>query len=146
MQAKPSYRFARNRHAPDPLGPTAWFSRVHPLAEVAWDQCHGLGHPVLASIACGACWERAVRDDERFAADCGLPREQTPDPSYVDRIAVDRACSGDRSVRLTRHELWAAVAELHFKGMSSGRIAARLNRDGTTVRRILAGLAAGAAA
>jgi hypothetical protein len=61
-------------------------SSSHPLAEVAARRCraHG-GRPGcgIGHVACGRCWERAIRDDERFALECGLPREQRPDPAYI---------------------------------------------------------------
>jgi hypothetical protein len=141
MQVKHSYRFAPGRPLPNPLSPVTWFARPHPLAELAQERCAGSGHPLLRLGACGACWEQVVRDDERFVVECGLPRELTVDPSDVDEVAVNRACTGE-AVRLTRYEVWAAVDGLRDRGLSTGQIAARLGRDDTVVRRILAGLAA----
>jgi hypothetical protein len=129
--------------------PSSWFGPRHLLASVAAQRCLSAGHRFAGRrgvVACGACWERAIRDDERFASECGLPDLVGPDPGDVDEIAVERACSGDRSVSLTRHEVWAAVARLQRQGLDLGQIATRLHREATVVRRILAGLAAGAAA
>lgn len=91
------------------------------------------------------CWEQTVRDDERFAVECDLPREIRVDPLDVDEVAVERACAGE-PVTLSRFEVWAAVALLREQGLNAGQIAGRLRRDIAVVRRILAGLAAGVAA
>jgi hypothetical protein len=131
------------------VSPSLWFVPSHPLARVAAARCRAAGHEAAGRrgvVACGACWERAIRDDERFVVECDLPREVTVDPLYVDEVAVERACAGDVSVTLSRYEVWAAVARLQAQGLNVGEIAARLRRDKTVVRRILAGLAAGVAA
>ena len=141
MQAKRSYRFASGQSERDPFSPATWFARSHPLAAVALERCVDAGHRAARPGACGACWEHVIRDDERFVVECGLPRELTVDPGYVDEIAVERACMGD-PVTLTRSEVWAAVERLRGRGLCGGQIARRLHRDGIVVRRILAALAA----
>lgn len=78
----------------------------HPVAEVAARHC--VEHKQspqsrVGGVACGACWERAIRDDERAAVEFGVPREFEPDPSYVDEVAVERALQGE-AVALTRVE------------------------------------------
>jgi hypothetical protein len=89
-------------------------------------------------VACGACWERAIRDDERVVVECGLPREITPDPSYVDQIAVDLACRGER-VSLTRREFRVAVARLHGRRLPVTAIARRLSTSHQAVLEALPG-------
>jgi hypothetical protein len=73
-------------------------------------------------VACGECWERAIRDDERAVVWFGLPREIKPDPNYVDEIAVEQAIAGRRP-RLVPAEEAAAVAVLARRGWSDTRIA-----------------------
>ena len=111
-------------------------SPSHPVAEVARRRCRGL-HPVRASrvaVACGQCWERAIRDDERAVVLFGLPREIAPDPDYVDEIAVELAVAGRRP-RLVAAEEAAAVAVLAGRGWSDSRIAEWL---GMRVTRVVA--------
>jgi malonate-semialdehyde dehydrogenase (acetylating)/methylmalonate-semialdehyde dehydrogenase len=88
----------------------------HPLAEVAGRHCHDHVANLIGGVACGACWERAIRDDERVVVECDLPREVTPDPEYVDEIAVDLACRGER-LTLTPAEIHVAVLRLHDRRM-----------------------------
>src|SRR5262249_46507051 len=99
----------------------------HPLAEVAAQHCRTAAHAAgrLGMVACGVCWELAVRDDERFAVECGLPREIVADPSYVDQVAVHRACAG-RRVGLTAAERAEAVRRVYAQGLTRGQVAARL--------------------
>jgi ParB family chromosome partitioning protein len=51
---------------------TGWhFGKTHPLAPVAADLCAEAGHAPKRRIgggACGACWEQAIRSDERGRA------------------------------------------------------------------------------
>jgi hypothetical protein len=49
----------------------------------------------IGGVACGACWERAIRDDEQVAVEFGLPRDTGANPAYVDEIAVEFACRGE---------------------------------------------------
>ncbi|MHA6623903.1 hypothetical protein ACU61A_00705 [Pseudonocardia sichuanensis] len=95
----------------------------HPVAEPARRRCREL-HPRTAAavaVACGECWERAIRDDERAVVLFGLPREIEPDPEYVDEVAVERAVAGHRP-RLTPVEQSRAVAVLLRRGWSDSRI------------------------
>jgi hypothetical protein len=105
-------------------------SGAHPLAGVArwWCERHlGSARRVLGvgEVACGACWERAIRDDELFAVAFGLPREVEADHSHVDGIAVSLACEG-RHVSLTPVERAEAVRRLAAAGLSPNAIARRL--------------------
>lgn len=108
----------------------------HPLARVAADRCkaeHGLVSNGVGGVACGRCWERAIRDDERVVVTFGLPRELTPDPSYVDPIAVELACGGE-PVRLTRAERRAAAERLTAAGLPLTQVARRLSPRDTAPR------------
>lgn len=87
-------------------------------------------------MACGACWERVIRDDERCAVLYGLPRAIEVDPAYVDEIAVERACAGERQ-RLTPSERAAAVRLLADRGYKAPRIARRLRLETAQVRALL---------
>jgi hypothetical protein len=102
------------------------FGPGHPLAPVAARHCRGhVGRPMVGLVACGACWHRATVDDERVVIECGLPREFTPDPDYVDDVAVCQACAGER-VPLTRAERVEAVRRLYAAGLGREQVAARL--------------------
>jgi hypothetical protein len=112
---------------------------AHPLADVAAQHCdHAV--PRLGSVACGACWELAIRDDERVAVLYDLPRELAPDPTHVDEVAVELACRGER-VDLTPVERAEAARRLAGKGLSTWQIAKRLH-----TRRITRGPLTGAPA
>src|SRR5512142_1769167 len=88
-----------------------FFGPTHTLAVVAAQHCRAHTAPLVGRVACGPCWELAIRDDERFAVEHDLPREIEPDPAYVDEIAVELACHGER-VELTPVEFRAAVERL----------------------------------
>lgn len=123
---------------PLPGGYHAHLAPGHPLAKVARRQCsahHAQGGRV-GDVACGACWERAIRDDERIAVLFGLPRVLDVDPDYVDVVAVERACAGQRQA-LTPAERAAAVGRLAQRGYSATRIARRLRMSGGRVRALL---------
>jgi len=104
--------------APTPDEPRVGrWSWGHPLAEVAARHCQSHATPLpllIGGTACGACWERSIRDDEEFRLAVGLPRELDTDPSYVDWVAVEQAVNG-REVPLTkveRHEVRRRLGEL----------------------------------
>jgi hypothetical protein len=102
------------------------FGPFHPLAEVAARHCRP--HPIarrIGGVACGECWELAIRDDERVVVEYDLPRQLTADPSYVDDIAVELACAGE-SVPLTRPERRAAEVLMRARGWPLARIADHL--------------------
>jgi hypothetical protein len=94
----------------------------------------------IGGVACGACWERAIRDDERVAAEFGLSPDPSPDPMYVDEIAVELVCRGEQH-GLTPVERVEVVRRLDAAGLSPGAIAARLSTSFEAVRTILDGLA-----
>lgn len=137
MHANRRYPHASGRvQGRDPHTVARHFGLRHPLARVARERCRSLGHGRGWREACGRCWEQVVRDDERIVVECDLPRTLVPDPHYVDVVAVDRACAGQR-VRLTPAELAAAIARLHADGLCCSRIALRLRRSHTLVRDVL---------
>lgn len=83
------------------------------------------GAALVGGVACGACWERAIRDDERIVVEYELPRDLRRDRALVDEIAVERACLGER-LPLTRAERLAAAARLSRNGWTPRAIAGRL--------------------
>jgi hypothetical protein len=102
------------------------FGPSHPLAEVAERQCDAPTGHLIGGIACAACWERAIRDDERVVVEHGLSREMEPDPTFVDYIAVELACRGER-VQLTAVEFHTAVWRLAGRRLTAVDIARRLH-------------------
>ena len=118
----------------------AYLGELHPLALVAKHHCrsdhpqttHRLGH-----VACGRCWERAIRADERVVVELGLSAEPVADPDLVDEVAVERACAGD-PVRLTPAERRTAVARLLECGLTPSQSAARLGMSGSTMSAVVA--------
>lgn len=133
------HRFAPSDDAPLPGGRESHFGLGHPLADVARSRClplHGLSCRRVGHVACGACWERVIRDDERCAVLYGLPRAIEVDPEYVDEIAVERACAGERQ-RLTPAERSAAVRLLADRGYTAQRIARRLRLETAQVHALL---------
>jgi hypothetical protein len=115
------------------------FAPGHPLAAVAAWRCHGHLSPVVGGVACGSCWEQAIRDDERFAVESELPRELHTDPELIDEVAIERAMRGI-PVRLTVAERTAAIAALSSRGMTPARIARFLDTAASTVGREIAQL------
>lgn len=88
----------------------------HPLAGVARRLCasaHRLGPGSrVGGVACGRCWERAIRADERVAVAFGLDSPHpVGDSGEVDQIAVDRVLAGE-VLRLTPADR-AEIARRH---------------------------------
>lgn len=109
-----------------PMSVAVHFGPAHVLADVAARNCAPHHSPLIGGDACGACWERAVRDDERFAVEFDLPRELVADPDDVDEIAVALACQGE-DVALTAAEFAAAVARMRCWRLGPIEIARRLH-------------------
>jgi hypothetical protein len=107
---------------------------THPLARVATGHCQDHSEPLLGGVACGRCWERAIRDDEHFATQNELPRELLTDPDLIDEIAVSRAVAGHR-VTLTIPERCLAIGQLYEAGASTTEISRTLRADHTSIRR-----------
>ena len=119
----------------------------HPVAKVARRRCRQVhptfsGTALLGKTACARCWEQAIRDDERVVVLFDLPREQAPDPSFVDDIAVERACAGER-VPLSQADRRAAVIRLWTTGLPVEQVALRLRMHPGAVARIVDALVAG---
>lgn len=111
-----SERVRRRRR--DPVG-----SPLHPLADVARRRCRELHPSSRSAVACGECWERVIRDDERVVILFRLPREvPQPDPDDVDEIAVELAIAGQRPA-LTPVELVVAIERLAPRRWSDREIA-----------------------
>ena len=122
--------------SPGYLGPQ------HPVAAVVERLCRehlGAGSPVrfIGGVGCGACWERAIRADERAVVLLGLPSECVPDPGLVDEVAVELACAG-RPASLTAVERVAVVRRLTARGRSAPQIAALLGQPVRWVSRVRA--------
>lgn len=111
----------------------------HPVASVAARHCaahlNDLRHGEVGGVACRACWERAIRDDELAVAEFGLPREVVPDPSYVDEIAVELACRGEQ-VTLTRVERAVVTERRRLQTQKAAALEARYTITSTEVRRM----------
>lgn len=127
----------------DRTGGHGYLGWSHPLARVANRFCRAHNRPGVSgwtggvgAVACGACWEQAIRDDERVVIEYGLSRQQCADIDVVDEIAIERACKGER-VRLTRVERAAAVTLLRNAGMSIYQMARRLHVSCEAVRQAL---------
>jgi hypothetical protein len=114
------------------------------LADVAARHCaEHIGrerYRYVGRVACGACWERAIRDDERVVIAFGLPRALSTDPVDVDQVAVELACCGER-VRLTSAERAEAARQLAGRGVGIAVIGGRLGMSAYSVRAVLDGLA-----
>jgi hypothetical protein len=121
---------------------SVYLGAPHPLAQVASGRCRS-EHPTtmhrLGGVACGRCWERVIRDDERIVVELGLPAELITDPDLIDEVAVDRACRGNL-VRLTKVERRAALARLLAEGLLPTQAGERLGMSGSAVLAVIAQL------
>lgn len=137
----PAVSVAALSPAPAAPGTRTWpyFNARHPQARPAWIRCRSLhaGSPVkrVGGVACGACWEHAIRTDERFVIECGLQDAPPVPADDVDEVAVARAVTG-RRVPLTDAERAAAVRLLAGRGLPPARIAELLHTNTRTVARI----------
>lgn len=116
------------------------FSSGHVLASVARRLCEQR-HSVplsarMGAVACGGCWEAAIRADERVAVEFGLPPLAGVDAVIVDEIAVERAVAGDKDVRLNREEKRAVIAVLAGRGLSRISVARRLCMSWSDVAKL----------
>ena len=119
------------------LGPS------HPLARIAGQRCTHL-NPQVGGVACGECWESAIRDDERFVVENDLPREVGDQDDGVDEVAVERAVAGE-PMHLTRQEQRIAIAALLRYGKRPAYISRVLRMNHSTVLREVQNLARTAA-
>jgi hypothetical protein len=126
-----------NRHRVSVRRVRRLFPATHPLLPVASRICQ---HRKPDADPCGPCWELAIRNDERVVVEFELPREVETDRFYVDEIAVERACRGER-VNLTRTERRAAIELLHTRRqLSPTQIARVLHTNDESVRFALGAL------
>lgn len=75
-------------------GRRAHLGAAHPLAQVAAQLCRSHVGPVprVGRVACGSCWEEAIRNDERVVVECGLPREYDGDGTHFpDEVVAESA-------------------------------------------------------
>lgn len=72
-----------------------WFTDRHPLARAARSMCGHSGRPMVGNVACGQCWERAIRDDAAEPPDepmdPGLP---SPRQERMEIVAGLRLATG----------------------------------------------------
>lgn len=129
-------------HAQPPLKPgtSPHLGPTHLVAPVAARHCAGHEAPRPANniggVACGRCWEQAIRDDERAVVLFGLRRELPPNPHLVDEIAVERALAGE-PIQLTEPELLATARQLARRGLNTNQVADRLRVSEDLIRRLL---------
>lgn len=107
--------------------PPPHFTRSHPLAADAADLCSHPARHRYGAIACGPCWERAIRDDA-LTPTAGLNDD-------LDELAIDLAIAGHR-VPLPPAERDEAIARLTARGASAARIADLLGCTSRTVQRV----------
>jgi ParB family chromosome partitioning protein len=74
---------ARGSRAPQPgrrvqVSPP-WFTTRHRLADYARGLCEHTTRPMVGTVACGQCWEQAIRDDENESPD---------EPGTAERLSV----------------------------------------------------------
>lgn len=58
-----------------------WFTRRHPLAAAAQALCDHTDRQIYGTVACGQCWEQAIRDDALTMPDDLEQMEETPLPT-----------------------------------------------------------------
>jgi hypothetical protein len=98
---------------------------------------------LVGGVGCGACWERAIRDDERAVVLFELPRELGPDPDLIDEVAVELACGGEPAA-LTAAERAEVARRLTARGEPAWRIAERVRMATRSVHRVRAAVRASA--
>lgn len=115
---------------------TGHLGRKHPLAEVASRTCapHRGGSKV-GGVACGACWEAAIRADERWLAEVG-DGPALAEPT-IDQIAVERAASmSGQAPALRPAEKVAAARLMRSRGLAYEEIGQRLSMSKDRARQI----------
>jgi len=103
---------------------SSWFARTHRIANaIACD--HGEARILVGGLACGQCWEDAIRADERGELEI---------PPAHDEAVVERVLSGER-IPLRRHDRLECVRRLVAQRLSDGDIAMRINSTDRQVIR-----------
>ncbi|QYN41085.1 hypothetical protein K1T35_47950 (plasmid) [Pseudonocardia sp. DSM 110487] len=61
----------------------------HPVAAVAQRLCEDTSHTVqLGTVACGDCWEQAIRTDQQVVLEFELPADHDADPLSYDGLGA----------------------------------------------------------
>lgn len=120
------------------------FSTAHQLAPVASKLCqrkHAVPLSALTGgVACGSCWEEAIRADERVAVEFSLP-SLAGDHTVIDEVAIKRAIAGERTLTgqrqlLTRPEKIQAIALMADSGRTPYEVAIRLRMSTAEVIKL----------
>jgi hypothetical protein len=126
---------------PTPGDPAFPLNRHHPVASAARRTCrtaHRLHYSArLDGVACPPCWATALLCDAAIAEAFELPSAPpAPDPLYVDPVAVERACTGER-IPLTWIEQVAATRLLLADGWGVTWIRRWLHVGDDTARELI---------
>lgn len=113
-------------------------SKSHPVAEAANRLCASshpnLGGGRIGNVACGKCWEAAIRADERWIIEAG---DGAPTAAPVlDHIAIDLAMSG-KQVKLTTAERREAARRMIRRGFATTVVCTRLKISGAYLQDAL---------
>jgi ParB family chromosome partitioning protein len=65
-----------------------WFTSAHRLARTAGELCAHTRRPSVGGVACGQCWEQAIRDDAAAAAADPEPERLTARQERVQLLAA----------------------------------------------------------
>lgn len=95
---------------------SAWLTTAHPLA-LSVECSHSDSRTIVGGVACGQCWEAAIRADERGDLDV------TP---VHDEALVVRVLGGER-LPMTRADRLEGVRRLVAQRLNDLEIATRLN-------------------
>jgi ParB/RepB/Spo0J family partition protein len=115
MTLREAGRLTKSRYACLKSDRSAWFTRSHRLA-LGLDCDHGDARTILGGVACGQCWEAAIRADERGELECAPP---------YDEVLVQRVLNGER-LSMSRTDRLEAVRILARRGWSDARIAGQV--------------------
>lgn len=89
-----------------------YFGDTHPLAKAARALCDHRGRPKVGAVACGPCWEQAIRDD------MGATPTVTPLVAVVDEAAIEAVLAGDWKTKCTPTEKTEVCRRWHAQGKS----------------------------
>ncbi|WP_248581572.1 ParB/RepB/Spo0J family partition protein [Nocardioides sp. InS609-2] len=96
-----------------------WFGDTHPLASQARALCGHRGSPKVGAVACGPCWEQAIRDDIGKTAIAAPPVRAVADDSAVERIL-----GGDWKAKCSPSDKAEVCRRWHAAGKSLNKLAA----------------------
>lgn len=88
----------------------SWFGETHPLACAARALCGHRGRPKVGAVACGPCWEQAIRED--MGKTVAIPH--TLDPA--DDSAIERILGGDWKLRCSSTDKTEVCRRWHAQG------------------------------